>query len=209
MTALSTSGASALVLTTEAADLAAASISPNTAHAYRTAFGQFAQLLAGRTASDALISDYIGELHSKGKAPATLGMAVAAIRFAARKSDQDDPTGPLTDQVLTGARRTGRERARGQDRLVSYDEVIAMQAVAMQPRKRGRGIETPLQSHKRGTVDRALAGAAFQAGLRRSEIAALAWRDLEDAPNLHGAILVAVRTSKTNQDGSEAEIRLV
>ncbi len=58
-------------------------------------------------------------------------------------------------------------------------------------------------------MDVAITGLLFHAGLRRSEAAALTWADVADAPNTPGAVLVAVRASKTNQDGSRADVRMV
>ena len=46
----------------------------------------------------------------------------------------------------------------------------------------------------------------FQGGLRRSEVAALRWSDVEAATDGNG-LLVTVRTSKTNQDGGAVDIR--
>ena len=47
----------------------------------------------------------------------------------------------------------------------------------------------------------------FQAGLRRSEAAALEWRDVVPAAT-PGAFRIVVRASKTNQDGAP-DIRFV
>ena len=52
----------------------------------------------------------------------------------------------------------------------------------------------------RSAVDRVIAG------LRRSEAAALEWRDVTDARDEDG-LLVAVRRSKTNPDGETADVR--
>ena len=57
-------------------------------------------------------------------------------------------------------------------------------------------------------VDRVIAGLLFMAGLRRSEVAALEWRDVTDARGDDG-LLIAVRRSKTNPDGEAAEVRFV
>ena len=57
--------------------------------------------------------------------------------------------------------------------------------------------------------DAALAAVLFHAGLRRSEAAALEWRDLAPATTIPGALLLKVRRSKTNQDGKRADVRLV
>ena len=46
----------------------------------------------------------------------------------------------------------------------------------------------------------------FQGGLRRSEAAALEWRDIAPAAT-EDAILVTVRRSKTDQEGTAADVR--
>ena len=82
-----------------------------------------------------------------------------------------------------------------------------MQAVAAQPRRRGRGMESPDVATRRGAEDAALVGLAFQAGLRRSEIAALAWADVQPAA-IPGAVLIHVRASKTDPAGDRTDIRM-
>ena len=72
----------------------------------------------------------------------------------------------------------------GRARLPERMEKAACQApapvrlIAIQPRLRGRGIETPEQAAERGKFDLALVAALSDAGLRRSEAAALTWRDV-------------------------------
>ena len=56
--------------------------------------------------------------------------------------------------------------------------------------------------------DAAIAGLLFQGALRRSEVAALEWQDVEDS-DLPGAVRIRVRRSKTNQEGAETDIRLM
>ncbi|MDE0230152.1 MAG: tyrosine-type recombinase/integrase [Spirochaetaceae bacterium] len=46
----------------------------------------------------------------------------------------------------------------------------------------------------------------FQGGLRRSEAAALTWGDVQDATDGAG-VLLRVRRSKTDQDGTAADVR--
>ena len=57
-----------------------------------------------------------------------------------------------------------------------------------------------------GTVDKAIAAVLFQGGLRRSEAAAVEWRDVTPATT-EGGILVTVRRSKTDQEGTAADVR--
>ena len=58
----------------------------------------------------------------------------------------------------------------------------------------------------RGATDRAIVAVLFQGGLRRSEAAALRWGDVQDAADGRG-IVVYVRRSKTDQDGTAADVR--
>lgn len=178
--------------------------SKNTLRCYSSALRRLDRWLDdhGMVATDESIAAYLGHLDSLGRAPSTASAAVAAAKF------RGDPVGKVTDMALKGFRRNGRsQRGRGASDALSYDDVVAMQTVATQPRKRGRGMETPEQAAKRGVVDQALAGLLFMGGLRRSEAAALTWRDIQDADD--GCLLVRVRSSKTNQDGSAMDVRLV
>ena len=78
------------------------------------------------------------------------------------------------------------------------------------PRQRAkRCIESKQTAQRRGTLDKAIAGLLFHAGLRRSEAATLTWGDIEQAPNTPGALLIHIRSSKTDQTGERADIRLI
>ena len=69
----------------------------------------------------------------------------------------------------------------------------------MQPRKRGRGFETPEQAAERERFDLALV-----AGLRRSEAAALAWGDVQRWDDGSGRITVI--RSKTDAEAHGAVV---
>jgi integrase len=58
-------------------------------------------------------------------------------------------------------------------------------------------------------MDAAIVGILFQAALRRSEAAALEWRDIKPAQDVPGALRIRVRRSKTDQAGAQTDIRLV
>ena len=60
----------------------------------------------------------------------------------------------------------------------------------------------------RGRLDAVIAGLLFMGGLRRPEVSALRWADVEDAGDGDG-ILVTVRRSETNQDGETNDVRFV
>ena len=66
----------------------------------------------------------------------------------------------------------------------------------------------PYSKRPAAPLGRVIAGLLFMGGLRRSEAAALEWRDVTDARK-EGCLLVAVRRSKTNPDGEAADVRFV
>ena len=79
-------------------------------------------------------------------------------------------------------------------------------ATAERPRTDGRGVESHTTAQRRGRMDAVIAGLLFMAGMRRSEVSAVEWRDVTDATDGAG-VLVAVRQSKTNPDGDTADLR--
>ena len=71
---------------------------------------------------------------------------------------------------------------------------------------RGRGVESHTTAQRRGRLDAVIAGLLFMGGLRRAEVSALEWRDVQ-AGNDGDGLLITVRTSKTNQEGDTADVR--
>ena len=61
---------------------------------------------------------------------------------------------------------------------------------AVQPRLRGRGLETPAQAAERARFDLALVAVLSDGGLRRSEAAALIWGDVQRWDDGSGRITV-------------------
>ena len=187
--------------------LIASSIADNTRTAYAAALRTLDAAVPVDQQTDSTIVDHIAGLHAAGAAPASIALVVAAIQFRAKIAGTRSPAGEVARRTLAGIRKEGRERGQGQARAVTYDQVIRMQAGASQPRRRGRGMESPDVATRRGSEDAALVGLAFQAGLRRSEIAALAWADVGPAA-IPGAVLIHVRASKTDPAGDRTDIRM-
>ena len=185
--------------------LAAHSLSANTRAAYTRAVRQFDAWRGAAPITDATLAAYLGELFEQGRAPATAALAVAAVTFRAALT-KDTVRGPLTDRVLAGFRRDGADRGRGQAAPLTADGLAAILATADRPRRTGRGLETPATAARRGATDKALAAVLFQGGLRRSEAAALEWRDVAPTAT-EDATLVTVRRSKTDQEGTAADMR--
>ena len=108
--------------------------------------------------------------------------------------------------MLQGLTRQAAGRGRGQADPLTADDVAAIMATASIPRRTGRGMESEADAADRGAADRAIVAVLFQGGLRRSEAAALRWADVQDAADGRG-IVVYVRRSKTDQDGTAADVR--
>ena len=188
--------------------LAEASISPNTRRAYSGALRRLDAWLDGRPLEDATLAAYLAELHDQGRAPASAATAVAAACFRARLADDPTPAGKRTARVLAGYRRTAGSRGRGPARPFGAADLAAVLATCHQPRRRGRGRESEEVALERGRLDAVIAGLLFMAGMRRSEVAALRWADVDDAADVDG-VLVTVRRGKTNQEGETRDVRFV
>ena len=127
---------------------------------------------------------YLAHVFELGRAASTAAQAVKAANFRAKLARQPPPAGERTARVLAGYRRTAADRGRGQAAPFTADDLAAA----------------------RGRVDGVIAGLLFMAGMRRSEVSAVEWRDVTDATDGAG-VLVAVRQSKTNPDGDTADLR--
>ena len=182
---------SALAVSDTVRDLVDASVSENTRRAYRSALKKFGDWLSdGAAVTDEAIAEYLGALHEAGRSPQTCNQVVAAIKFVAKLRGRPLPIGPLTDRVLAGIRRKGRQRGRGQVQGVKWGQADAAAVFA----------------EKDGSVadarDAAILAVASDAMLRVSEVAALRVDDLAFEPD--GSGTVTIRSSKTDQEGTGA-----
>ena len=180
--------------------LADASLSVNTRRAYLGALARLDAWRGTAPVDDALLAAYLAHMFESGRAHATAALAVAAVRCRATLAGQPAPAGAATARVLGGFRRTAADRGRGQAAPLRADGLAAILATAERPRTDGRGVESTTTAHRRGRLDAVIAGLLFMGGLRRAEVSALEWRDVSDATDGDG-MLIAVRTSKTNQEG--------
>lgn len=178
----------------EAAALALEARARATRRAYRAALRRLDATLAGRALTDATLAEHVSRLAAEGLAPASIAQAAAAAAFLAKVAGWPNPRGSMTTDALRIARRDHADRGRGQARPVTADQAAEIIGIA---RKEGR------------MMDAAIAGVLFQGALRRSEAAALEWRDVEPAADIPGAFLIRIRRSKTDQAGEETDIRLV
>ena len=88
-----------------------------------------------------------------------------------------DPTPSFGGLGLKGwGRRLSKPQR--QAGALTADVLAVIRLTAIQPRKRGRGIETPEQVAERARLDLALVAVLSDGGLRRSEASSLTWGDV-------------------------------
>ena len=172
-----------LQLPEETASLIKASIAENTLKAYQRALRDLETWLAGRTLSDALLANYITGLHETGKSPATIGQAVAAVKWQLKHQSQESINLPITQATLAGIRREGKDRGRGQvDGLIWQDvERVCIYA------------ET--EGTLTGLRDAAMIRLMSDCLLRISEVVAVNVGDFKGST-------LTLRSSKTDQEGA-------
>ena len=175
--------AAPLQLPKETESLIKASVAENTLKAYQRALQSLTNWLGGKTLSDALLANYITELHRADKSPATIAQAVAAVKWQFKHQSQESINLPITQATLAGIRREGKDRGRGQvDGLIWQDvERVCIYA------------ET--EGTLSGLRDAAMIRLMSDCLLRISEIVAVNIGDLKDRT-------LTVRASKTDQEGA-------
>ena len=110
--------------------------------------------------------------------------------------------------ALEEFRRTDAAAAptrRGQARGLTTDECATVLATCLRPRRTGRGLERPKTAERRGLVDGAIVALLFHGALRRSEVAALRWADVDFRDG--DDVVVTVRRSKSDPTGGRADVR--
>ena len=167
------------------ADLAKASMAPNTRRAYEAALRGFEG--SDYLETDAGVAAYLGELYDHGRSAAVAAMVVAALRFRARHQGRDSPVGPEVERALAGFRRMAAERGYGQVAGIRWEQADRVAEMAEQ------------SGALAGLRDAAIIAVASDALLRVSEISAL---DIDDVDLEEQTVLI--RRSKTDQEGAGA-----
>ena len=153
------------------------------------------------TATD--IVRYLNHLELQGRSIATIRLARSALVHAFRLRGMRDHENPGRDGVVTETLKGMSTRSRPQRQAAALlpEALNAIRATAMIPRERSNGgrPETRERAMVRGKVDIAMCLLLRDAGLRRSEAAALTWEDIETWPDGSGRLNIA--KSKTNRTG--------
>lgn len=166
----------------------------NTLRAYTSDWNQFEGWCDERSldplpARPEAVATYLAALALAGKADTTIGRHLAAIGWKHRQEGLSAPV--LRDDrmviadTLAGIRREARVRPSARKAAITARELAAMIAAAD-----GQGT--------RAIRDRAILALGLAAALRRSELVALEWRDVEMVDK---GLKLTLRHSKTDQEG--------
>ena len=138
------------------------------------------------------VARYLAVRAGDGATIATLRLATSAIAKAHELAGHDSP---CKDRGV-------RESLKGWGRRLAKPQRQAGDLTAVQPRR--RGIETSEQAAERARFDLALVAILSDAGLRRSEAAALTWGDVVRWDDGSGRITVI--RSKTDVETQGAVV---
>ena len=142
----------------------------------------------GKQITDGLLAEYITHLFDLGKAPGTISIAVSAVKWFLNHQNGRTPVElPITSATLSGIRREGRNRGRGQRNGLTWKEVERICAV----QEAGGTL--------RGLRNSAILRVMSDGLLRISEVTELRISDLEDN---------TLRLSKTDQEGQGEHLYL-
>ena len=170
-----------LAISTETKELIQSSIADSTLKRYQRLSKQIEAWLKGAMLTDALLADYITELHTEGKSPSTIAQVVAAAKWLA-KNHGIEIVGEVTSKTLAGIRREGKERGKGQVDGVEREDMLRVVAFA--------------ESEKTiaGLRDAALIRLMSDCLLRISEAVAVDVGDIQKST-------LRIKSSKTDQEG--------
>ena len=152
------------------------------------------------------VARYLAARAGSGASIATLRLTTSAIskahEWAKLESPCNDPG------VRASLKGWGRRLAKPQRQsgALTADVLAVIRITAVQPRRRGRGMETPEQAAERGRFDVALVVVISDGGLRRSEVSPLTWGDIQRWEDGSGRITII--RSKTDIEAQGATVAI-
>lgn len=191
----------------------AASWAPNTVRAYARAWAAWTAWAASAhvptlPARARDVRAYIMGRSQSGRSIATLradAAGMAAVHRAAGQVSPCDKGGLVASTIARLAKSEPHARPQRQVHGLTAEALAAVVATACTSRQ-GRRRESDADAERRGRVDIALCQVLSDAGLRRSEAAALTWADIERASD--GSGRVTIRRSKSDQEAHGAVVAL-
>ena len=152
------------------------------------------------------VARYLAAHAGAGASIATMRLATSAISKAHEWAKLESP---CRDQgVRASLQGWGRRLSKPQRQAgaLTADVLAVIRLTTVQPRKRGRGLETAEQAAARAKLDLALVAALSDAGLRRSEASSLTWGDVQRWDDGSGRITVI--RSKTDVEAAGAVVAI-
>ena len=193
------------------ADSLTAVLSDNTRRTYGVQWRMFDDWcsevgLSALPAEPLTVARYLAARAGSGASVATLRLAASAISKAHEWAKLDSPC--RDPGVRASLKGWGRRLAKPQRQsgALTADVLAVIRLTAVQPRKRGRGVETPQQAADRARFDLALVAVLSDAGLRRSEASSLTWGDVQRWDDGSGRITVI--RSKTDAEAVGAVVAI-
>ena len=166
------------------------SFAENTLRNRRLALRHFQRWLNGREIRDGLLAEYITHLFDQGKAPGTISIVVSAVKWLLKHRNNGTSVDlPITSATLSGIRREGRGRGRGQRNGLTWREIEKICAVQES------------DGTLRGLRNSAILRVMSDGLLRISEVTELRISDIEDST-------LRIRFSKTDQEGQGEHLYL-
>ena len=186
-------------------------LSDNTRRTYGAQWGIFTGWcdevgLRSLPAEPLTVARYLAVRANDGASIATLRLATSAISKAHEWAKVESPC--RDPGVRASLKGWGRRLAKPQRQsgALTADVLAVIRLTAVQPRRRGRGMETTEQGAERGRFDVALVAVLSDAGLRRSEAATLTWGDVVRWEDGSGRITVV--RSKTDAEAQGAVVAI-
>ena len=186
-------------------------LSDNTRRVYQTQWKIFESWcgemgLRALPAEPLTVARYLAARAGGGASIATIRLATSAIAKAHEWAKLESPC--RDPGVRASLKGWGRRLAKPQRQAGALTAAVlaVIRLTAVQPRRRGRGFETPEQAAERGKFDVALVAVLSDAGLRRSEAASLTWGDVQRWDDGSGRITVV--RSKTDVEAQGATVAI-
>ena len=180
----------------QAAGYARAEKAAATRRAYRSDFELFRtwcerKQVSALPARPETVAAFLAAEATRGSRSSTIGRRMAAIRYAHKLAGHEPPTNSeAVKATLRGIRRTSGS-APARKAPATAEKILAM--------------VTMTEDGQKGLRDRALLLLGFGGAFRRSELVAL---DIADLEFCSGGLRVAIRKSKTDQEGQGAIIAI-
>ena len=193
------------------ADALESVLSDNTQRVYGTQWRIFTGWcdeveLVSLPAQPLTVARYLAARAGSGASIATLRLSTSAIAKAHEWVKLESPC--RDPGVRASLKGWGRRLAKPQRQAgaLTADVFAVIRLTAVQPRPRGRGLETAEQAAERARFDLALVAVLSDGGLRRSEASALTWGDVQRWDDGSGRITVI--RSKTGVEAAGAVVAI-